>query len=241
MNEKLKAAKEWLVKHFFDFFMLFMAVTLGLVVDNYRDEQSSRQLAEELTTDLYADICADTAAVNDMMDHCKHKKYRLDSLFKLIDDAGSAARDSQLYRLSAFVNKRPWFERHGSTITMLINSGYLSSLSKRASLAVSAYDIECAKIMDHLRQERQILNEKIFPFQQRIFHTENFEPLVQGIPLETPPMLRDWSDDTRWTYRNYITELQSMNDAIAAHYQHLQTKADSTLRILHQEYHADAD
>lgn len=230
------AAKDAFVKHFFDFFMLFLAVSLGFVVDNYRDNSNSAKLAHDLASDVTDDIRNDTAAITDMLQHCHHKKIRLDSLYNLVDDHITDYNDSLIYIYTAYANRRIWFERHGGTIYLLLNAGYLSNFSKEASVSITNYDIECQKLLELLQLEKQNLNNKIDPFLQNLFHTENFVSIINTNTFVIKPELHHWTPDNRWLFHNYITEMKILNNNITLHYEHLRQKAILTLQILNREY-----
>lgn len=72
-------------KHFFDFLMLFLAISLGFLVDNYRERKGSEQLASTLAVDLITDLSADSVVIVQMLHYGSRKKKMLDSLFNLID------------------------------------------------------------------------------------------------------------------------------------------------------------
>jgi hypothetical protein len=236
MNNEKTSLKKIISNHFFDFFMLFLAVSLGFLVDNYRDEQNSKSIATEMALDVIEDIKSDTAAIQDMLLHCEHKQHRLDTLFNLINDDITHFDDTVIYRLSAYVNKRPWFERHGSTIYLLLNAGYLSSFSKDASVCITTYDLECQKLFALLEIEKSTLNNKVVPFLQQVFHTENFVSIIHSNTFVCKPELRNWNQDTRWLYHNYITEMQILNNNILQYYQQLLAQATLTIQILQKEY-----
>ena len=236
MNNEKPSLKKMISGHFFDFFMLFLAVSLGFIVDNYRDEQNSKNIATEMAFDVIEDIKADTTAMQEMLMHCKHKQHRLDTLFNLINDDITQFDDTLIYRLSAFVNKRPWFERHGSTIYLLLNAGYLSSFSKDASVCITTYDIECQKLFALLEMEKSTLNNKVVPFLQQIFHTENFVSIINTNSFVCKPELHHWNQESRWLYHNYITEMQILNNNIMQYYQQLIAQAIITIQTLQKEY-----
>ncbi len=223
-------------KHLFDFFMLFLAVSLGFFVDNYREKRASDKLANDLGNDLILDIQADSVSIQEMLIHCKLKNTRLNNLSALIDDDVQTFNDSSIYYYTAFALKRPWFEKHGSTYTLLLNAGYLDNLTKVVSSAVTNYENECTKLIYFLEQENQLINFKINPFIQQKFHTELFDSIVYSNPYKHKPELHNWNNESRWLLHNYTTELIGLNNKITNHYIHLLDKAHTTLSCLKKEY-----
>lgn len=236
MSKIETSVKKQIAKHFFDFFMLFLAVTLGFFVDNFRDNYSGRKTATELAGDLVQDISGDTVSIHLLLNRCEIKANKLDSLYLLIEDNKTNFNDSLIYYYSAFVALRPWFERNSVTFQQLTNSGYLSYFTKDASTALTRYDISCVKTIAYLENERSVITERIYPFQQEIFHIENFNPLINGEGLITKPELRNWNSNTIWQYHNYITQEKNMNRNIRNQYKKLLLEARSTLKVLKKEY-----
>jgi hypothetical protein len=236
MKESVVSLKNSILKHFWDFFMLFLAVTLGFFVDNYRDKYNEKKLAKELAAELVQDIQFDTLSLRNMLDFCAIKKQRLDSLYLLIDDETTIYNDSLIYFYSAHVNNRPKFERSGQTFALFTNTSYLNSFSKEVALSITKLDISYSKTMVALEHERNIKATKIFPFQQQIFHTEIFQSIIKNNTSITKPILRNWNKDTRWLYHNYVTELKIENQHVEEEYDNLLKNAKQALEILKKEY-----
>jgi hypothetical protein len=236
MISKEHPIRKIITKHLFDFFMLFLAVSLGFIVDNYREQRDSDKLAFDLSNDLILDVQQDSIAIQTMQFHCNLKKLRLDSLSKLIDDNAKEYNDSLIYYYTAFALKRPWFEKHGSTFALLVNAGYLDNLSKEASAAITSYEKECSKLIYNLELENQIIQTKINPFIQQKFNTEYFDSITNARTFTTKLELHNWDNQTRWLLHNYVSELINLNNTITNHYIHLSVKANITLTILKKEY-----
>lgn len=221
-------------KHFFDFFMLFLAVTLGFITDNYREQRDSAKLAKELGIDLIQDISQDSISIDVMLMHCKQKKLRLDSLY--LDLESYSRSDSSIYRYTAYATKRPWFERNRSTFDLLVNAGYMNVLTKKSSKAITNYENECVKLLYYLDQENQRIQNKIYPFIQQKFHTVVFDQILNLKPLLQNPVLHNWDNESRHLMKNYTIELIDLNYRIMAHYSQMKEKAHYTLDILKTEY-----
>ena len=219
--------------------MLFLAVSLSFVVDNYRDNYNSSKTSHELASELIVDIGLDTLSIHKMKNYCTNKLHRLDSLYRLIDDDKTVFDDSLIYYYSAHINERPWLERNSNTFALFTNVGYLNSFSKEAALALTKYDIGYKKTIVSLERELGIVNMKIFPLQQHVFHTEIFQLMIAQKKILIKPVLRNWNADNRWLYHNYIIELQIENQHIEDQYNELLTIARQTLKLLKQEYPLD--
>jgi hypothetical protein len=119
---------------------------------------------------------------------------------------------------------------------LCLNTGYLQYFSKDIITGLTEYDNDCVKTLDLLAHEKQLLNSKIFPFLQHIFHTENFASLLEkGVLMETP-VLYNWNEENRWLFHNYVFELIELNKEVIRHYKVLYLKSRNTLELLRNEY-----
>ncbi|MEZ4805017.1 MAG: hypothetical protein R2852_05910 [Bacteroidia bacterium] len=234
--------KEWKIikvftEHAFDFFSMFLAISLGFIVDSYKDSQNSKAIALEMSSDLISEICEDTASIKKLIMDTESKIKHLDKLFPLIDSFTSSPQiDEQIYKFAAHINNKLWFERHTITYNLLINTGYMQYFTKRASASLTRYDIACDRTIDILVQEKSMLNSKIFPFLQQIFHTENFHTILQGGHMSALPELHNWTKENRWLMHNYVFELRDINVHILGHLYDVQKASRNTLKVLNEEY-----
>ena len=236
MIEKTLTIKRFLVDHFFDFLMLFLAITLGFFVDNYRESVNNAHTAKDLAADLISDISKDTLRIKGLLLKNKVKIGKLDSLFVMIDVKAKPYNDSLIYLYSAYSNQVPWFERNGGTYKVLTNTGSLDYFSKDVLSKMAKYELDCIKTISLLEQEGAIINEKILPFQQKIFHTENFQSLLNRNRLVTKSELHNWNNETKWLYHNYITELKIINQKIFIQFEDLLLSAKALTILLIKEY-----
>lgn len=112
----------------------------------------------------------------------------------------------------------------------------MSKFTSSTSLAITDYDNECNKIIATFQHENQILTSKVYPFQQKIFHTENFESIIKKDSFRHKPDLHHWDVDTRWIYSNYTTEMRNINEKKILLFEELLDINQKTIRIIRAEY-----
>lgn len=236
MAEKLSTIKKTFNEHIFDFLMLFIAISLGFFVDNYRDEYTDRKLAKSLASELIQEIQEDTLSLHNMLDYCSTRIQRMDKLFLLIDDNKTYYNDSLIYFYSAHINERLKFKRNGQTFALFTNTSYLDNFTKEVAFALTKFDISYKTTVLSLEHEREIITNKIFPFQQQVFHTELFQSIILNNKLDAKPSLRNWNKEASWIYHNYITELKIENQRVRDEYKNLLEDAKEALDVLKKEY-----
>jgi hypothetical protein len=224
-----------------DFVILFLAITLGFFADNFREEFVGNRTAHEMATEMMHDISSDTIVIYEMLDHAREKGVMLDSLYTNLDDSGYVTSDSMLYVFSSYVGRRRVFERHTSTYTLLISTGYMKYFCHTTGMAMAEYEVEGQKLIDLLLQENALLNAKVYPLQQEMFHTENFNAILKKLPLVHDLTIRNWNADNRFVYKNYISEMRLLNQLIIDQYVVLLKSGRDTHLELKAEYGEDEE
>ena len=74
--------KKW-KEYFFQFLMLFLAVTAGFFMENQREHYVERQRAKEFATSLYDEIVNDTTRLKNIQEDFTNNSFYLDTLLIL--------------------------------------------------------------------------------------------------------------------------------------------------------------
>src|SRR5687768_3033164 len=92
------ARKKW-THYFWEFLMLFLAVTLGFFVENQREHYIEHQREIKFIRSLASDLKADIARLNDIIHQRERRAEMLDSFALLLNkqDAASFARNLYYY------------------------------------------------------------------------------------------------------------------------------------------------
>jgi hypothetical protein len=140
VQEEKRQPKNW-TKYFFEFLMLFLAVTLGFLVDNYREGIADRNLESQHIQSLLSDLKQDTTMFRRQGRDLKQVIGMCDSVITLLKKTDRTAHDRQrLYFLSRrmmprvsphFVNDRAFEEMRSSGALRLIHHKNIAdSISK---------------------------------------------------------------------------------------------------------------
>jgi hypothetical protein len=136
--------KKW-SEYLLEFAMLFLAVFLGFVAENFREHLIEKKHEHQYITSLYDDLKVDTAAVNIAIDQKKWVLSNLDSLQQLLALPGLPEQNEELYYLERFLTKNEMFNTQDVTFQQLKSSGsfrYISNLAlyKKLSNYYSLYN-----------------------------------------------------------------------------------------------------
>src|SRR6185436_3371246 len=89
--------KKW-THYIWEFFMLFLAVTLGFFVENQREHYVERQRAKEFAYNLLFDISNDTVRLDHLTKYETWKENSLDTLIILLNNNKNQYNASQFYQ-----------------------------------------------------------------------------------------------------------------------------------------------
>jgi hypothetical protein len=145
MSRKSKNWKEYLL----EFFMLFLAVSLGFLADNYRENISDRSKEKEYIRSMIEDVEEDRRNIETVLKNNELRANYLDSLATLcMHYEATATYDLQLYKYFPIVLSRPdYIAPTELTLQQLKNAGGMRLIkSKKAINAIIRYDSKAKQI-----------------------------------------------------------------------------------------------
>src|SRR5215813_7664392 len=95
--------KKW--HHFFwEFFMLFLAVTLGFLVENMREHYVEHLKAGDYVKSLYDDLNVDTATIQDTYEEKEWICAKYDSALSILDAKAQKNNNEFLYYIGKYLS-----------------------------------------------------------------------------------------------------------------------------------------
>lgn len=150
----MKAIQRNWTEYFIEFIMLFAAVSLGFLAENYRDELNEEKQAVELAFSLYNDVYEDSVR----LENFKSTKFRqlatYDSMRSLLSNSSWKNKVDELYRMHTALMVRQSFAPREGTIQQLKNSGGLRYFKDTALINLIEH-YEAAKQVMRVRIERE--------------------------------------------------------------------------------------
>ena len=178
--------KQW-THYFWEFFMLFLAVTLGFFVENQREHYIENNRAKQYATLLYNDLIKDTINLHERTAFMSEGVAKLDTLIALLktfktDDSATAT----IYALSAYAYTGPFFTATTSTMEQLKNSGSLRYFqSKELSRHFSSFDSDLQRLKS-VEERNVYLNEETRKFLAGFLDLKNISRLTVGSSDDAP-------------------------------------------------------
>src|SRR6187401_3270013 len=94
------ARKKW-THYFWEFFMLFLAVTLGFLVENMREHYVEHAREKQFIQSLFNDLKADTANITRIINARTTKEHALDSLSYMMNSVSPGDFAKRIYLYAA--------------------------------------------------------------------------------------------------------------------------------------------
>jgi len=240
-----QAGKKW-THYVWEFLMLFLAVTLGFLVENQREHYIENRREKQFVKSLFNDIKSDTANIAKIINARTAKETLLDSLSFMMNSPRPIDFVKQIYPYAILAGRTlPYrFIPRDGTIQQLKNSGALRLIRSRAVVdSIAKYDIDVRNILgQHSVEENQI--EHYRTAAAKIFDALVFSRMID----ENSTVVRRPADNSsfqpytqrelyEWNYRIY--GLNGINKANRRDLNSLLKQATALLEILKKEYHLD--
>jgi hypothetical protein len=234
--------KKW-THYFWEFFMLFLAVTAGFFVENIREHFVEHQREKQFIRSLFNDIKADTANLVRIINTRTEKEHALDSLSWLMNSDSVKYFTKGIYFYAAPIARTlPYrFLPNDGTMQQLKNSGGLRLISKRSVVdSIAKYDVTVRNMAGQWAVEETLIESyrtaatKIFDalvFDNMLDENANVTRLSGGNPALQPYTKRELYE---WNYRLY--GLKAINKANRRDLKSLLQEATNLLNTLGKAY-----
>jgi len=176
-------SKKW-KNYFFDFLMLFLAVSCSFIAENLRESWVENERAEVLAKNLYKEILADSILIQEMIAVRQLKESECAYFISYVKDSNLTALSNRFYRAFswAFVQTgRILFEPNDGILNQLKNSGELRYFkSAKMQSAVGELSVSIANIRARNEREYGMVETYIRPFTLKYYDFEWLNALTRN-------------------------------------------------------------
>jgi hypothetical protein len=150
--------KKW-THYFWEFFMLFLAVTLGFFVENQREHYIEKKRVKQYARSLSYDLGKDTANMLYIIGRINAIIKSTDSLSMYLKiKKNTEIRNIDLFALTS-VDRYPAYRWSRSTLEQIKNSGSLRYFEDSIIKSISYYDALSRHMDEDHQQDEEMLNE----------------------------------------------------------------------------------
>jgi len=237
--------KKW-THYLWEFLMLFLAVTLGFLVENQREHYVEHQREKQFIQSLFNDIKSDTTNIVKIITARTAKERMIDSMIYMMNSSDPGGFIRLIYPYAILVGRTlPYrFIPNDGTMQQLKNSGALRLIRNRIVVdSIAKYDINVRNILGQYSvEENQI--EHYRTAAAKIFDALVFDSMIDenATVVNPPPDNASFQPFTKrelseWNYRIY--GLNGINKANRRDLRLLLKQAAELLDLLKKEYHIE--
>jgi hypothetical protein len=151
--------KKW-THYFWEFLMLFLAVTLGFFVENQREHFIEHKRERQFIVTLVEDLKSDTAQLAAGIEARQEKEFTIDSLVLLLNSGDKSKHGSDLYYWNYMVLRPTRFIPNDRTLQQLKNAGNMRLIRNlEVSDSIMAYDHQLKRLQEIISDEADIRSQ----------------------------------------------------------------------------------
>jgi hypothetical protein len=232
--------KKW-THYFWEFLMLFLAVTLGFFVENQREHFVENGREKQYVRSFLGDLKSDLAQLDSLINERMKRKKNMDSLSTILSTPDPDVYAKQIYYFSRPLTISYQFFRNERTIQQLKNGGNLRLIRKEiVSNAIMLYDHQVRLTDLVANREHEYILEYVKRIEE-LFDTRVFNKMRTGtfgfkMPVEREVHLLKSDTQSIQLFLNKIHFLNSVNDYHLIVYHQLHDLAEQTKAVIEKEY-----
>jgi hypothetical protein len=226
--------------YFFEFFMLFLAVTLGFFVENQREHFTEQKKEIQYIRSYAEDLHSDIKQLDSLINYCNARNRIIDSLTYLLDSPDPDQHGNEIYYYARILTVNFSFFNNDRTIQQLKNGGNLRLIEKQpVSDAMMGYDWQIRTLDDIRGRDEYYVRDYVKWLEEtcdaRVFNKMITPAFGFIIPGGEPHLLRK----DRSTVLEFISKIHFMKSSttyLSVNFSKLKEAAQRTLNVIDKEY-----
>ncbi len=238
MASLINSAPKSVQRYFFEFFMLFAAVSLGFYADSVREELENSGRERKYVASILQDLRNDTLQCSDLIPRFEWKNAGLDSLLGTFDlrSANSFApgADRLLQRhLTGF----PDFVYSDGTIQQLRNAGgFLLLRDQETVKRILAYDAAVQHELLHQQAMNDYLLARLWVRKAEALHLQELRLRSETDRPSAVPFVLYTTATEHIRFHNDVVNYKNLIAMQSRLLADVQRRAEELLRFLHERY-----
>ena len=231
------------IHYFWEFFMLFLAVTLGFMVENIREHYIEHKREVEYIRSYIGDLHTDIYQLDSLISYSKKRNEIMDSLSQLLDIPDPDVSGKKLYYDARVLTLTFPFFSNDRTIQQLKNGGNLRLIKKQTvSNAMMDYDRE-VRFLENIRNREESYVRDYIRFIEEIFDGRIFNKMLTkkltfDLPEDNPYLLKK-DKATILRFITHVHFMKSANTFLQINFNKTRATAQKTLDVIKVEYHLE--
>ena len=229
-----------ILNRFWEFLMLFIAITLGFFVENYREGLYDKEKEKEIIVSFINDIEEDIKELNIVIQRREIRETRIDSILYILNNDLQDNFGRNLYYYARYLPRPFVFWANNTTNEELKYSGNFILIKNQKIIDVLLEYDDNYVFIDFIRQREEYLVRRLFDQINVLFDPKVFDEMnVYDIEFVYPSGNPKINTKNREVINNFLSNLhyvKTVNVGQLGHFKKHQKRAKEILELLKKEY-----
>jgi len=233
-------AKEKHFRHYlFDFFMLFLAVTLGFFVENIREHLVENSREKDYIRSIDEDLKQDISQLDSIIVRRTDKNQMMDSILYLLNYTNPGEHGNDIYYYARWIPRTYRFYPNDRTVLQLNSGNWRLIRNRKVVDAILAYNGMVRLLGGYVEQREESLIILMYPSLNKLFDNRVFQKMLDGLSFTRPagnPQLLSTDKSAINEFCNQVHFAQNSNFYFITTSKKLLSNARKTVDLLEKEY-----
>lgn len=229
-----------ILNRFWEFLMLFIAITLGFFVENYRESLSDKEQEKEIIVSFINDIEEDIKELDIVIERREIMETRIDSILYILNNDLQDNFGRNLYYYARYLPRPFVFWANNTTNEELKYSGNFILIKNQKIIDVLLEYDDNYVFIDFIRQREEYLVRRLFDQINVIFDPKVFDEMnVYDIEFVYPSGNPKINSKNREVINNFLSNLhyvKTVNVGQLGLFKKHQKRGKEILELLKKEY-----
>lgn len=223
-----------------EFLMLFLAISLGFFVENYREQIIEDKRELDFVNSFKNDLKNDISELDVLILRRKEREIQIDSIYFIFKNKKFNEYSNDLYFYARYLPRPSRFFANNASIDQLKNSGSLTLIKNQKVIDTLLGYNDNFLFIDYIREREEYLVQRIFDQINIIFDPYVFDQMtVYDIEFTKPKgsVSINYSDiQTNKTFLSNLQYLKTVNKAQLGWFIEHSKRAKNILNFLDNTY-----
>ena len=229
-----------IVNRFWEFLMLFIAISLGFFVENYREVLVDRQKEKEIIASFINDLETDIKELDIVIQRRETREIRIDSIIYILNNGLQDDYGKDLYYYARYLPRPAVFWANNTTNEELKYSGNFILIKNQKIIDTLLQYNDNFIFIDFIKEREEYLVRRLFDQINEMFDPMIFDQMnVYDIEFIYPsgnPKINTKNKDVINLFLSNLHYVKTVNVGQLGHFKKHQKKAKEILNFIKQEY-----
>ena len=226
-----KGFKEYLLEGL----MIFLAVMMGFIAENIRENISEHKRAAEFARSYYGDIKKDTALLHQALRFSAHKIAAIDSIETVMRQPPAMRNDTVIVTKGIVASAVLPFEPSTENYEQIKSSGIIRSFKQQMVSLMNEYDLQAKHVIRREDITQKFITEQMIPLIMTTGDLGGSYDIMTGVKI-THQIHLEWDPLIAKKYLNMVIFVKILTLRSMQEYRKQLVVADKVLKELEKEY-----